>query len=132
MTQDQNRPLAAVSTARSAPPRSARDVEVETSALPDRDVISGRPCAGSRTVRTLGDVEVGIWDMTPGSARDVEADEVFVVLAGAATIQFDDGREISLQPGDVMSLSHGERTVWTVTETLRKVYVLHADERVDD
>ncbi|HET7801419.1 MAG TPA: hypothetical protein VFL38_13435, partial [Humibacillus xanthopallidus] len=30
--------------------------------------------------------EVGVWEMTPGTATDVEADEVFVVLSGRATL----------------------------------------------
>lgn len=53
---------------------------------------------------------------------------MFVVLSGTASVRFDDGRETSLRPGDLMSLFKGERTVWTVTETLRKVYVLHSDD----
>ena len=61
--------------------------------------------------------------MTPGAARDVEADEVFVVLSGSATIEFEDGREVLVQPGDVVTLVQGQRTLWTVTEPLRKVYV---------
>ena len=41
---------------------------------------------------------IGVWEMSVGAMRDVEADEVFIVLAGASTI-------------------------WTVRQTLRKVYV---------
>ena len=29
---------------------------------------------------------VGVWEMTPGVATDVEEDEVFVVLSGSASI----------------------------------------------
>ena len=126
MTQDENRAATdagAGSRPSPAEPLPARDVEVETYPLPEHDVVSGHPSAGSRIVRRFDEVEVGIWEMTPGSARDVEADEVFVVLSGAASVRFDDGRETSLRPGDVMSLFKGERTVWTVTETLRKVYI---------
>lgn len=126
MTQDEDNAVATGAEPNPAGPLPAREVEVETSALPERDVVSGSPFAGSRFVRSFGDVEVGIWEMTAGGARDVEADEVFVVLSGAASIRFDDGREISLRTGDVLSLFKGERTVWTVTETLRKVYILHS------
>ena len=107
-------------------PLRAGEVPLETYALADEDVVSGSPTAASRTVRSFGDVEVGIWEMTPGIARDVEEDEVFVVLAGAATVAFEDDREVTLRPGDLMALNKGERTVWTVTETLRKVYVLRS------
>ena len=131
MTQDENRAAngtVAGSGASPTEPLPARDGEVETYPLPEHDVVSGHPSVGSRIVRRFDEVEVGIWEMTPGSARDVEADEVFVVLSGAASVRFDDGRETSLRTGDVMSLVKGERTVWTVTETLRKVYVLHSDD----
>jgi uncharacterized cupin superfamily protein len=56
--------------------------------------------------------------------RDVEAEELFVVLSGAATVEFDDDSPaLALGAGDVVRLTKGARTVWTVTETLRKVYL---------
>ena len=66
-----------------------------------------------------------MWEMTPGAMRDVEVDEVFVVLAGDATVEFVDPAlpSIELRPGSVVRLEAGMRTVWTVRETLRKVYV---------
>ncbi|WP_134767982.1 cupin domain-containing protein [Nocardioides sp. 1609] len=79
---------------------------------------------------TLGDgvPETGIWEAAPGTDVDVEADELFVVLAGRGTVRFDDdGSELALQPGAVVRLRAGDRTTWTVTETLRKVYVLLPD-----
>ena len=62
--------------------------------------------------------------MTAGVMTDVEADEVFVVLSGSATVEFADGTTpLNLGPGDVARLAAGTETVWTVTETLRKVYL---------
>ncbi len=57
--------------------------------------------------------------------RDVEDDEVFVVLAGEATVEFIDPvlPPIELRAGSVVRLESGMHTVWTVRETLRKVYV---------
>jgi len=72
---------------------------------------------------TLGDAEVGLWGMDPGVDHDTEADEVFVVLAGRGTVGFEDGEVLTLAPGVAVRLRAGERTTWTVTETLRKVYV---------
>ena len=72
----------------------------------------------------VGVVEVGVWEMTPGTATDVEVDEVFVVLAGSATVSFDDdGEQVELAPGSVVRLRAGERTTWVVRETIRKIYV---------
>ena len=36
---------------------------------------------------------------------------------------FEDGSMIDLRPGAVVRLHAGERTEWTITSTLRKVYV---------
>jgi uncharacterized cupin superfamily protein len=67
-------------------------------------------------------VERGIWEITPGVVADVEADEVFVVLSGRATIAFEGGTTLEVGPGDVAVLPEGAVTRWTVHETLRKVY----------
>lgn len=68
---------------------------------------------------------VGVWEHTPGVSRDVEADEVFVVLAGDATVAFESPQlpPIELRPGSIVRLEAGMHTVWTVRETLRKVYI---------
>ena len=89
--------------------------------LPAELVVAGAPAAG---LVELTDT-IGVWEHTPGTSADVEADEVFVVLAGAATVSFDDPalEPIELRPGSVVRLTAGMRTVWTVRETLRKVYL---------
>jgi uncharacterized cupin superfamily protein len=71
----------------------------------------------------LGASGVGVWEMAPGTEQDTEVDEVFVVLAGRGSVTFEDGEVVELRPGVVVRLTAGERTTWTVTETLRKVYV---------
>lgn len=68
--------------------------------------------------------EVGVWEMAPGTMTDTEADELFVVLSGSATVEFADGSPaLKLGAGDVVRLAEGAETIWTVTETLRKVYL---------
>ena len=64
--------------------------------------------------------------MTPGTMRDVEIDELFVVVAGDATVDFVDSElpSIRLGPGAVVRLEAGMNTVWTVRQTLRKVYLV--------
>ena len=93
--------------------------------VPNDQVVAGAPATGLVEVDALGDVEVGVWEMTPGAMRDVEADEVFVVLAGRATVTFEEPAlpAIELRPGSLVRLTAGMRTVWTVRETLRKVYL---------
>jgi uncharacterized cupin superfamily protein len=98
------------------------DVPLERISL--EDVLDGEPSAGVVVLGEWGGREYGVWEMTPGTAADVEDDEFFVVLAGAATLEFvDDETVVRLVPGSVMTLTAGTRTVWSVTQTLRKVWV---------
>lgn len=103
----------------------AAAVPLSHAALPASEIVGGSPTTGAVALATIGDTEVGIWEMTPGTASDTEADEVFVVLSGRAVISFVSPELPSLEvgPGSVVRLAEGMRTVWTVTETLRKVYV---------
>jgi uncharacterized cupin superfamily protein len=99
------------------------DVEalVPTTPLDPGTVVDGAPETGSRALAAVAGVEVGVWEMTPGTATDVE--EVFVVLSGSGTVSFDDGEQVDLGPGSVVRLRAGEHTTWVVRETIRKIYV---------
>lgn len=87
-------------------------------------VVEGAPTAGARPLAAVAGAEIGVWEMTPGISTDVEVDEVFVVLSGSASIAFEDGEEISIGPGSAVRLRAGDKTTWTVQQTLRKIYVL--------
>ncbi|HYH73943.1 MAG TPA: cupin domain-containing protein [Nocardioides sp.] len=99
------------------------DAPVATTPLAPASVLAGSPEAGSRALAAVSGVEVGVWEMSPGTATDVEVDEVFVVLSGSATVTFQDGEELELAPGSVVRLRSGEQTTWVVRETIRKIYV---------
>jgi uncharacterized cupin superfamily protein len=101
----------------------AAAVALEHEPLPADQVRAGEPTTGMLVLDERDGHEIGVWEMTPGSATDTEVDEVFVVLAGRATVSFEDGPEIDLGPGSVVRLTDGMRTTWTVHETLRKVYL---------
>jgi uncharacterized cupin superfamily protein len=104
---------------------AAATVEVPLESLPDGQVVAGTPSAGFLVLDERDDREIGVWEMTPGTATDTEADEVFMVLAGDATVRFDSPElpAVELAPGSVVRLTAGMRTTWIVRETLRKVYV---------
>jgi uncharacterized cupin superfamily protein len=70
-----------------------------------------------------GAVEIGLWEAGPGIDTDTEADEVFLVLAGAGSVAFEGGSTIAVRPGVLVRLHAGDRTTWTVTERLRKLYL---------
>ena len=92
-------------------------------AVSSDQIVSGNPTTASADLHDFEGQPVGVWEMSVGAMSDTEVDEVFVVLSGVATVEFvDDGRVVTLAPGTVGRLSAGERTIWTVTETLRKVY----------
>lgn len=96
-------------------------------AVPADERVGGRPSTGIAELGRFGGLDVGVWEMTPGVMRDVESDEVFVVLSGAAVVEFADGTApLTIGPGDVVRLAAGAETVWTVTDTLRKVYLTTA------
>ncbi len=102
---------------------SAPGLELEHQRIPAEDVLAGNPSTAIHELEGLDGVSVGIWEMTPGTATDTEAEEVFVVLAGRARIDFlGTGHALDIAAGDVVRLRAGQRTAWTVTETLRKVY----------
>lgn len=88
----------------------------------------GEPSVGQAALFTIGDAEVGVWEMGVGAMYDIESDEIFVVLAGEATVEvLDDSGLVTtrteVRPGVVCALTAGTRTRWTVRRTLRKIYV---------
>ena len=102
------------------------DAELGVDELDPTSVLAGDPVTSSKELWTSkhDTVHHGIWEITPGTVTDVEADELFVVLSGSATIAFEDGPTLNVGPGDVVRLPEGARTVWTVHETLRKIYAI--------
>jgi uncharacterized protein len=105
----------------------AAAVELAHEPVPAEQSRGGEPATAAVDIGEFGGWSAGVWEMTPGVMSDVEADEVFVVLSGSATVEFADGTAaLHLGPGDVVRLAAGTETVWTVTETLRKVYLTPA------
>jgi len=87
-------------------------------------VVDGSPMVGYLLLGEFSGQEYGIWEMTPGAMWDVEEDELFVVLSGRGVVEHaEDSTRTELAPGVVVRLTAGARTTWTVTETLRKVWV---------
>ncbi len=108
-------------------PVAALDLALPLEPVPAAQVVAGTPSTGYVELPfPVGGgeaLEVGVWEMTPGAMSDTEVDEVFVVIAGDATVTFADAAlpPITLRPGAVVRLTTGMQTVWTVRETLRKV-----------
>lgn len=72
---------------------------------------------------------VGVWSCTPGSfSWQYPSDELQVILDGSAEIKFESGVTLNIKKGDIFVCSQGERCVWTVHETIRKIYHVNAPE----
>ena len=90
-------------------------------------VASGAPTTATHALGSFADLTLGVWEMSTGGMHDVEAEELFIVIAGKATVEIhgdDRGAGlVALSPGTLMRLSAGMRTTWTVHERLRKIYL---------
>ena len=105
-------------------PAVALEVDIPLEPVSLEDVLDGEPSAGAVVLGEFAGREYGVWEMTPGSASDVENDEFFVVVAGSGSVEFlDDEVVVQLVPGSVVTLAAGARTIWSVTQTLRKVWM---------
>lgn len=94
--------------------------------LPADQILEGEPTVAERALWTSpeGTVESGIWEITAGVSTDVETAEVFLVVSGRAVVEIEGGPTLELTAGVVGSFAGGERTVWRVHETLRKLYTV--------
>ena len=100
------------------------DADLEPDPLDPEQIVSGSPEVSGAVLWESEDGRQirGIWQITPGTVTDTEANELFVVVSGRATIAVEGGPVFDVGPGDACVLREGDRTTWTVHETLRKAY----------
>ncbi|MEQ6899413.1 cupin domain-containing protein [Microbacterium sp. KR10-403] len=103
----------------------AASLVLPSDAVDASQVHAGSPRTGYIDLDETGERTIGVWEHTPGVSTDVEADEVFVVVAGSGTLEFTEPAlpPVELRPGVIVRLTEGMQTVWAIRETLRKVYV---------
>lgn len=81
---------------------------------------------GFAELGTIGGADFGLWEMSAGVMRDIEGDEVFLVISGSGRIEFDEPRRepIELVPGSLVRLVDGMKTRWYIDGTpLRKLFI---------
>ncbi|MFH9553831.1 cupin domain-containing protein [Streptomyces sp. NPDC017435] len=100
------------------------DADLEPEPLDPGQIVAGSPEVSGKVVWESADGRRvrGIWQITPGVVTDTEADEMFVVISGSATIEVEGRPALTVGPGDLAVLRERDRTTWTVHETLRKAY----------
>jgi uncharacterized cupin superfamily protein len=103
---------------------AAATQELAADPLDPSQVVSGNPQVSGYELLDAEGLAVGIWQHTAGVSTDVEVDEIFVVLAGRATIEVAGGPTLEVGPGDVGVLEAGAETTWTIHEDLRKIYII--------
>ncbi|KQX05430.1 MULTISPECIES: cupin domain-containing protein [unclassified Leifsonia] len=107
---------------------AALALEIPLEPVPGEQVVEGTPQTGYIELAPVGavaatGVDIGVWEMTAGAMSDVETDEVFVVIAGSAEVEFESGQRVAYAVGDIGRLRAGQRTIWRVGERIRKVYL---------
>jgi uncharacterized cupin superfamily protein len=93
---------------------------------PRANPIVGEPTEASCVVWAHNGLEVGVWEATAGrfpASRD-GYDEVFVGLAGRATLTSSDGVRFDLTEGSVLYTPSGFTGTWDVDGSFRKAYVI--------
>lgn len=69
----------------------------------------------------------GVWTHGVGESDGDFGAEMFVVLEGRGVVTDQYGGRIDLAPGVVGVLEAGDLTHWTITEPLRKVWIVAQD-----
>jgi uncharacterized cupin superfamily protein len=102
------------------------------SETPGYEVLEGDPRASIRFDRgsATSSHRLGIWMCTPGTFRCTEkGDELQTVLEGQLTLVSENGKEHALGPGDSIYTEKGEKVIWKVHQTVKKVFFTHDSNR---
>ena len=97
-----------------------------TSASAEGSLPHNVPTTAFADLGTIAGAEYGLWEMSAGTMRDIEGDEVFLVISGTGRIAFDEFSQptIELKPGALVRLEEGMATTWYVDEApLRKLFI---------
>lgn len=101
--------------------------QLEPEPLDLEQILFGNPKTSSLTLAESKEgAESGLWRCTPGVVTDTEVEESFLVITGKGSIEFEDGSTIELEPGVTHRFAGGEKTKWTVTETILKAFWIAA------
>jgi uncharacterized cupin superfamily protein len=88
--------------------------------------VAGEPYESWKVSSDDGRVELGVWEVTPGSFEGScdGYDEQMQFVAGRGTITDADGVVTPIAPGVVVVCPDGWSGVWAVDETARKTYAI--------
>lgn len=73
-----------------------------------------------------GSITTGVWECAP-SVEEIDAypcNEMMTVLAGSVTITDENGNAQTFAKGDTFFIAKGAKCTWTITETMKKFYMI--------
>jgi uncharacterized protein len=93
---------------------------------PKPNTLEGNPVESIHEIHDEGALQVGVWEITPGSFTTVKdgISELMHFISGSGTIVGDDGTTTVIAPGVVLITPDGWSGTWHVRETARKVYAI--------
>lgn len=107
----------------------AADLAERLLALPGAEPLSGDILVRSKVEFTTDDKKIisGIWECEPGVSRwdFSNRGEIIHVVSGHMTVLEDGGEPAEIVAGTAAYFPVGWKGVWTIHETLRKVYVVY-------
>lgn len=105
------------------------DLEAKPLAPPSAEPLSGEIITRSKVefVNDERTIISGTWESDPGTSRweFLTRAEIIHLLDGAMTVQRDGEDAVHLTPGSVAYFPLGWTGIWTVTEPVRKFYVVY-------
>ncbi|MBB2915032.1 hypothetical protein FHS43_006347 [Streptosporangium becharense] len=103
----------------------ARDLPLTPTGSP-QVVVSGDPRTAEHVLHESPEVEVGVWEVTPGvfDSRKAGCSEIMHFLSGEGRLDHADGTHSDIRPGVTVILPEGWTGRWTVTSTVRKIYTI--------
>ncbi|MCW4385071.1 cupin domain-containing protein [Salinibacterium sp. SYSU T00001] len=107
----------------------ASELEEKPLAPPSAEPLDGPVTVHSRVDFATEDRRLvsGIWESETGRSRweFLTRGEIIHVIAGAMTVHEDGGEPLEVRAGDTAYFPIGWCGTWTVTERLRKVFVVY-------
>jgi len=93
---------------------------------PKPNTLEGNPVESVHEIHSEARLEVGVWEITPGSFRTTKngISELMHFISGRGTIVGNDGTTTAIGPGVVLITPDGWSGTWHVEETARKVYAI--------
>lgn len=105
----------------------AADLAEKPLGQPSAEPLTGEITTRAKVFFDIEQITAGTWECEPGASRweFMTRGEIIYVLSGSMTVQRDGEEGVLLTAGSSAVFELGWQGVWTVHETLRKVFVVY-------